>query len=282
MLFDAAAVERAVHGLRLRVPRGPHRGRSGDARAASVGSSVELHDFRTYQPGDDLRQVDWNAVARTGDLVLRVRQEEVAPRCEVILDGSASMGVSPSKALRTREVAYASCVLARHAGLEVAFSCTGRSPRRLGANDVLPALQQTAFDERVPFDVAVGHLPPLRPCGVRVVISDFLLEATPSALVERFARGAAHVVLLQVLDAEDLEPTLIGGARLTDCETAEAIDRTLTSADLARYDERFRALISMWQAAATRVHGTWVQLSAAHELQKLVRGPLASVLEAGS
>jgi len=278
MLLDAASVERAVAGLRLRVPRGPHRGRSGDARASSVGSSVELHDFRSYQPGDDLRQVDWNAVARTGDLVLRVRQEEVSPRCEVILDASASMAVSSEKASRARELAYAICVMARQAGLEVTLVCTGPTPRRLTMIEVLPALQQTAFDQRVPFDLALNHLPPMRPCGVRVVISDFLLEAAPGALVERFSRGAAQLTLLQVLDAEDLEPTFVGGARLTDAETGEALDRTLTSDDLKRYDERFRALLALWQSAISRVHGALIQVSAAETLAALVRGPLAAAV----
>ncbi len=280
MSLDAAAVERAVGGLRLRVPRGPHRGRSGDARASSVGSSVELHDFRGYQPGDDLRQVDWNAVARTGEMVLRVRQEEVSPRCEIILDGSASMAVTAHKSTRARELTYACCVLARHAGLEVSLSCTGRDARRVTALEALPALQRTPFDDPAPFDLALGHLPPSRPCGIRVVVSDFLLEATPNALVERFARGAAHLILVQLLDAEDLEPSFIGGTRLTDAETGEAVDRTLTTADLERYHQRLTAHLALWQSAATRVHATWLQMNTARELGELIRGPLSAVLEA--
>ena len=64
--FDEAEVSRLAPGLALALPRTPHRGRVGEVRASSAGSSLELHDFRTYQPGDDLRQMDWSAVARTG------------------------------------------------------------------------------------------------------------------------------------------------------------------------------------------------------------------------
>ena len=63
--FDEPAVEQAAAGLMLRLPRVAHRGKLGEVRASSVGSSMELHDFREYQPGDDLRHIDWNAVART-------------------------------------------------------------------------------------------------------------------------------------------------------------------------------------------------------------------------
>lgn len=280
MTLDAPAVERAVAALRLRVPRGPHRGRSGEARASSVGSSIELHDFRAYQPGDDLRQVDWNAVARTGEMVLRIRQEEVSPRCELILDASASMAVSAQKASRATELTYACCLLARHAGLEASLAFTGSEARRVPGLEALPALQRLPFDDRAPFDLALSHLPPLRPCGVRLVISDFLLEATPHQVVERFARGAAHLILVQLLDAEDLEPTFIGGTRLTDAETAEALDRTLRAEDLERYVQRLGAHVALWRAAAARVHATWLQLNTARELGELIRGPLSAVLEA--
>ena len=145
--------------------------------------------------------------------------------------------------------------------------------------EVLPALQQTAFDERVAFDVALNHLPPPRPCGVRVVISDFLLEATPGTLVERFSRGAAQLKLIQVLDAEDLEPSFVGGTRLTDAETGEALDRTLTAADLERYEVRFRALVAMWRSAVARVHGGMIQVSAGETLKELMRGELGALVE---
>jgi uncharacterized protein (DUF58 family) len=278
--LDAALVERAVTGLRLRVPRGPHRGRSGDARAASVGSSIELHDFRGYQPGDDLRQIDWNAVARTGEMVLRIRQEEVSPRCEVVLDGSASMGTYAQKALRAREVAAACCALARHAGLDLSLGCTGHDPRRFGSVEAVPALERVGFDHRVSFEVALGHLPPARPCGLRIVISDFLLEAAPNALVERLARSASHAVLLQVLAAEDLEPAFVGGARLTDAESGEALDRTLRSVDLERYHHRLQAHVALWHNAAARVHASFIQLSAAKPLSELLRGPMSALVEA--
>jgi uncharacterized protein (DUF58 family) len=113
--MDEAAVARLVPGLTLALPRVPHRGRVGEVRATSAGSSLELHDFRAYQPGDDLRQVDWNAVARTGELILRIRQDEVSPRVEVVLDGSRSMALSARKAACTREVALLTAGTVAHA-----------------------------------------------------------------------------------------------------------------------------------------------------------------------
>ena len=141
---DFAMVERASAGLSLRLPRVPHRGRLGDVRAASVGSSMELHDFRNYHPGDDLRHVDWNAVARTGELVVRVRQDEVSPRVEVVLDVSASMAVSEEKAARAKEVAAWVCELARHGGHEPVLLMAGREVQKVPGPQTRLALSQVA------------------------------------------------------------------------------------------------------------------------------------------
>ena len=69
-------------------------------------------------PGDDLRQVDWNAVARTGEIILRVRQDEVSPRVEVLVDASRSMALSPAKEARAREVALLAVEVGGAAGTD--------------------------------------------------------------------------------------------------------------------------------------------------------------------
>ncbi len=278
--FDPASVERAVAGLRWRWPRGPHRGAVGHTRSASVGSAVELHDFRTYQPGDDLRHVDWNAVARTGDLVLRIREEEVAPRIEVILDVSASMAVSAEKAKLAREVAYAATLLARHGDWAPTLVCAGqKTPPTSAVHDVLAALSATAFDERTPLPTALSTSG-FKKCGVRVLVSDLLVEAPPATVVDRLARGAAQLVVLQVLASEDVDPSgFVGGTRLTDAETGEAVDRTLREDDVARYRRRLGQHVAGWQDAVTRVHGALAQLDTTQPFERLVRGPLALLLE---
>jgi uncharacterized protein (DUF58 family) len=277
---DLLAVERAAAGRALRLPRVPHRGRVGEVRASSVGSSLELHDFRAYHPGDDLRHVDWNAVARTGELVLRVRQDEVSPRVEVLLDASRSMAVSPEKAARAKEVALWAATVARHAGLEPVLITAGQTSQRAAGPAARALATAVAFDGREPFDAALRRGPAQLPCGLRVVVSDFLFEAPPDAFAERLARGAAGLALVQVLDVEDVEPSAGVGARLTDAESGDVIERVLTAGVVDQYLERLAAHVGLWQAAARRVRATWAQAVATSSVDELVRGPLAPLVEA--
>lgn len=277
--LDFGLVERAASGCALRLPRGPHRGKLGEVRASSVGSSLELHDFRQYSPGDDLRHIDWNAVARTGELYLRVRQDEVSPRVEVLVDGSASMAISEEKAARAREVAAWVVTLARRGGLDPVVISTGATVRKAGGPSTRAMLEALEFDGRAPFDEALRRAPPLMPCGLRVVVSDFLFESPPEPFAERLARGASGLMLVQVLDAEDVNPSGGAGARLTDSETGEVLERVLTPGVLEQYEARLNAHVGMWQAAARRVRGTWAQASAEKTLDALARHELSSLVE---
>jgi len=277
--LDQAIVERAAVGCMLRLPRVPHRGKLGEVRASSVGSSLELHDFRQYAPGDDLRHIDWNAVARTGELYLRVRQDEVSPRVEVLVDGSASMAITDEKAARAREVAAWVCTLARRGGLDPTVIATGTTVRKASGPTTRALLESLDFDGREPFDAALRRAPPLAPCGLRIVVSDFLFESPPEPFAERLARGAAGLALIQVLDPEDLDPSGGAGARLTDSESGDVLERILTPHVLDQYLERFKAHVGLWQGAARRVRGTWAQLNAEHRLDVLARTSLTSLVE---
>ena len=276
--LDERAVERAAEGLALALPRVPHRGRAGDARAASVGASMEIHDFRAYQPGDDLRQVDWNAVARTGELILRVRKDEVAPRVELVLDGSRSMALTAAKASRARELALLVCKLALRQGLEPSVVVTSRVPQRAAGAGVVPVVKGAAFDAADDLGVALRRSPPLRPCGLRVVVSDLLFDAPLDTLAERLARDAAGLALVQLLDAEDEEPSGGQGARLEDVETGEALERVLTPALLESYRRRLEAHQRLVGAAARRVAAVRVTVAAALDIEELARRHLSPLV----
>ena len=56
-----------------------------------TGNALEFAEYRDYQPGDDIRRLDWGVFARQEQLMVRQFNEEVEPRCDIILDCSASM-----------------------------------------------------------------------------------------------------------------------------------------------------------------------------------------------
>lgn len=64
---------------------------SGRHVAKRRGGAGEFVDYREYSPGDDLRKLDWKALARTGRTYLKLFQDETDLRCTLVLDTSGSM-----------------------------------------------------------------------------------------------------------------------------------------------------------------------------------------------
>ena len=89
---DATARLRAVQ-RRLRLPaRLRVRGRlSGEHRSVHKGRSLELDDLRHYEPGDDVRDVDWKASARTGAVLMRRHVAERKQELLVVVDTGIEM-----------------------------------------------------------------------------------------------------------------------------------------------------------------------------------------------
>ena len=65
---------------------------SGLHKSPHRGFSMEFTDYRHYNPGDDIRHVDWKIYARSGEYFIKQYQDETNVRCHILLDCSASMG----------------------------------------------------------------------------------------------------------------------------------------------------------------------------------------------
>ena len=64
--------ETALRALDLHVRRRIDGVLAGDHRAASLGIALELAQVRPYQPGDDVRLIDWNTTARMAEPHVRL------------------------------------------------------------------------------------------------------------------------------------------------------------------------------------------------------------------
>src|SRR4051794_15002342 len=89
--------ETAALRYSLGVPRQAPVGLTGGTLSQRAGSSLEFRDHRGYEPGDDLRHIDWNAYARTDQLTIKQFREEVTPILDVVLDTSRSMDLEGSE-----------------------------------------------------------------------------------------------------------------------------------------------------------------------------------------
>ena len=71
----------------------------GKHLVSTYGQTVEFSDFREYQPGDDIRRIDWNLYSRFEKYFLKLFTDERQMQVQIFIDCSASMGKdNPKKA----------------------------------------------------------------------------------------------------------------------------------------------------------------------------------------
>jgi len=80
----------------------------GERRSKRRGRSVEFDDYREYVPGDDLRHVDWNVLARLDRFFVKLFREDQDLSLQIVLDASPSMDAGePGKLVFATRLAMA-------------------------------------------------------------------------------------------------------------------------------------------------------------------------------
>jgi uncharacterized protein (DUF58 family) len=86
---------------------------AGDYRSRLLGHGSELAQIRPYTLGDDVRQIDWNVTARTGEPHVRVQQAERVLVTWLVLDTSPSMNFGTAER-RKADVAEGAAIAIGH------------------------------------------------------------------------------------------------------------------------------------------------------------------------
>jgi uncharacterized protein (DUF58 family) len=244
--------ERAARRYALAQPRGGPASRSGPAMGNRPGSSLEFRDYRGYEPGDDLRHIDWSAFARSDQLSVKLYREEVTPHCDVLIDGSRSMALEGSaKARATLALAGLFASAATNAGFSHAGWLLSAEVNPMGSLTKRTAeWENIAFDSALPPIAALaGAATQVKPRGIRVLLSDLLWDAEPGRVVRRLTERAAAVIVIQVLAEVDANPPYSGHIQLIDSETEEVREVRVDAERINRYRDNLTRLQGHWSDA---------------------------------
>lgn len=251
LLFDSAFLAKLeqLHLLAKRLFRGEHR---AERRSRQVGSSLEFADYRNYSWGDEPRTIDWAVYARLDRLFVKLFEQERDLDVHFLIDASASMHWAPAKLDQARRIAAALAYVALANLDRVNVCCFGES---LGEDTGLlrgkPQFHTILDYLRAapPPGAKTSLLTSLRAftqrmkrTGLVFVLSDFLDPAGYEEPLSLLRHHQFEVHLVHVLAPEETAPTLLGDLRLTECETGETNEITVSEALVSDY----RAAFSAW------------------------------------
>jgi uncharacterized protein (DUF58 family) len=228
-----------IEALDLVVARRAAGPLSGDRRAAGIGAGTELAQLRPYEVGDDVRQIDPSATARTGEPYVRLHVPERTLTTWIVHDVSPSMAFGTARRLKSDVAEGAALVVSRlavrRAGRVALLTFGVGAPRLLPPRASKPGIVavERALGEGVAADgkrepdaltralVRVGKVA-TQP-GLVVVISDFRdHEGWTRPLGALRARHS--VLALEVRDPREASLPAAGRLALVDPETGERIE----------------------------------------------------------
>jgi uncharacterized protein (DUF58 family) len=216
---------------------------AGQYHSVFKGQGMNFDEVREYQPGDDVRAIDWNVTARMNHPFIKKFVEERELTVMLVVDVSGS-GLFGSRDQSKRE-------LAAEIASVLAFSAIRNNdkvglllftdevekfiPPRKGRSHVLRVIREVLFSEpkRRGTDLVnalefMGRVLPHK--AIAVIISDFISPEGGGALPAqtqtalRMANRRHDVVAVHITDRYELELPALGRLILEDAETGEILE----------------------------------------------------------
>jgi uncharacterized protein (DUF58 family) len=221
-----------LHQLELRTRRLVATKLAGAYRSAFKGSGLEVDQERQYEYGDDVRTIDWNVWARTGELHVKVFREERELSVLTLLDVSGSQDFGPGSATKMRIGAELAALLGLSAQMNsdrfglAAFSDQlelFQRPRK-GRTALLQSLYEllalSPASARTDLNAVLRSLQRLqRQRSLIFLISDFIDKDYEQALIHLNRRH--EVVLLRLFHPMEQLPAGLGLLPMRDAESGE-------------------------------------------------------------
>lgn len=255
-------------------------GLAGDHRSPQRGSSLDFADFREYYPGDDLRRLDYNALARLDRLLITLYDAEDDLTVRLLVDASASM--AGAKLARAKELAAAigfTALVRRDVVTVQPFPAgpggPGAGPRFRGRGAAAPLFDHLA-------DITAGGETGLRaaadrvllqpgPPGLTVLISDLLTPEWDDG-IRRLPARRGELAVVHLLDPTDLDPDLEGDLELVDAESGTRLEVSLSASVLADYRELAVAWVDDVAGRVAATGGVYVRVLTTDDLEGTLLG----------
>jgi uncharacterized protein (DUF58 family) len=232
-----------IRQIELRTNRLVTETLAGQYHSVFKGQGMNFDEVREYQPGDDVRAIDWNVTARMNHPFIKKFVEERELTVMLVVDVSGS-GLFGSRDQSKRE-------LAAEIASVLAFSAIRNNdkvglllftdevekfiPPRKGRSHVLRVIREVLFSEpkRRGTDLVnalefMGRVLPHK--AIAVIISDFISPEGGGALPAqtqtalRMANRRHDVVAVHIADRYELELPALGRLILEDAETGEILE----------------------------------------------------------
>ena len=208
----------------------------GQHRSPYHGFSVEFAEHRSYEPGDEVRHIDWKLYGKTNKLYVKRYEEETNLRAHLILDTSKSMDYASGKVSKLQYGSYLLAALSylmisqQDAAGVVLFDESIRSfippkstPSHLNTLLNVLDVEKPGTDTKIE-PVLHEMAERINKRGLVIIISDLFDE--PDSIMnglKHFRHSKQEIILFHILDRNELEFDFNSRTKFVDMESGEEI-----------------------------------------------------------
>ena len=232
---DVAEILKKVQRIQIVANRTVDDLLAGQYKSVFRGRGMEFDEVREYQPGDDVRTIDWNVTARTGAPFIKRFCEERELTVMFVVDTSASGLFGSAQRSKLETVVEVAALLMFSAIrnndkvglLTFCDQALDYFPPRKGKANVMHLIRELVSAEPVarPTDLAsavefLGRVQKRR--TVVFLISDFL--APPASQAMALCRARHDLIAITVTDPREHAMPDVGFLSLVDAETGKIVE----------------------------------------------------------
>jgi len=207
---------------------------SGEYHSTFKGQGMEFEEVRQYEPGDDIRLIDWNVTARTGYPHIKKFKEERELSVVLLVDASSSGRFGTRGRFKSETAAELCALLAFSAirnndkvGLIIFTDSIEKFvPPKKGRGHVLRLIREILYFQPQGTQTDIGGAleyfsKVIKRKSVVFLVSDFLSEGYLKPL--RIANKKHDIIAVKITDPRETSFENVGLIELEDAETGEVI-----------------------------------------------------------
>ncbi|MDR4507552.1 MAG: DUF58 domain-containing protein [Candidatus Brocadiaceae bacterium] len=206
----------------------------GEYHSVFKGSGMDFEEVREYQPGDEIRMIDWNVTARMGRPFIKRFVEERELTVMLLVDVSASGNFGSGKELKNN-VAVEICALLALSAIKnndkvgmIMFTdkIEKFTPPKKGSKHIFRVIRELLCAEPsgkgTNISVALEYLNKITPRRtISFIVSDFIAYDYVHAL--RIANKRHDMIAVNIIDPREQEIPKVGFIELRDAESGEIV-----------------------------------------------------------
>ncbi len=252
---------------------------SGQRKSGTKGSSMEFSDFREYTLGDDIRRIDWNSFARSEKLFTKVYLEEKQADINIFIDTSKSLGLYEEKGFYAKMIGASIAYIALKNNDKVNVFSWNNGLKEQKVNSIsknsFPSI--VSFIDGLEFEGESGLRKAVEEAlkttrrGISFIISDMFVQGDLEDALKALTYKRQEIILIQVLDEKETEPDVLGSLRITDCETGEFKDVTVSAKMIEDYKKALYSMRAYLSEYCKGLGGRFISIDTKTDLKEAVK-----------